>query len=135
MMSDFGRYSVLYLSNYYHWARGLVKGLLLFPSTPKRQWLAWLAMWCTTNLLSMLTGGDPYETVSSSWHKDRESSWIAKYGAAVLDKIDPNHTEKAYNPNHGEGSPNNREIPGPWRLMTAGWWLIAFAGVTWMILQ
>jgi len=46
--------------------------------------------------------GDPDETISSRWGKDKKKTVIAKVGCAVLDLIENKHCEKSIEIDEGK---------------------------------
>lgn len=92
------------------------------------RWLLFALIWFDI-FINMVTGGDPRETISSSLHKDRKSSWGAGFLINVIEAIDDDHGETSNNPAVGEGSEDNRELPGMARIaLIIIWvWLIIVA--------
>jgi len=85
-------------------------------------------------LINTLTGGDPRETISSSLHKDRKSSW----GAGVLINIvetltNKKHGAKAVQLDVGEGSLDNKELGGLSRVVLSFWLVSIVAGIVYVI--
>lgn len=48
--------------------------------------------------------GDPDETISSRWGKDKDKTLIAKVGCNVLDVIDKDHCEKSIEEDEGKNA-------------------------------
>ena len=84
--------------------------------------------------INALTGGDPRETISSSLHKDRKSSWGAGVMINIIETLSSkDHGEKAEQFGVGEGSKDNREINGLGRCVLIFWWVIIVAGIIYVV--
>jgi len=80
--------------------------------------------------VNTLTGGDPRETISSSIHKDRKSAWFPAFLINMIEGLDEDHGPQSHNPSVGEGSEDNRELPGKFRTALVVFWIgvLAVAG-------
>jgi len=124
-----------YLTNWrsYFFYRNRAKLQHKYATKSARDKLTFQFVWFDV-FVNMLTGGDPRETVSSSLHKDRKSSWGAGLLINIIEAIDDDHGEVANQPGVGEGSINNYELAGLDRIIVIiSWGLICL--LLWLLLS
>ena len=123
-----------YLGNYWLWLRGFYDAHKAFAQagTKWKARLVWYLVWALDNGLNCITGGDSRETISSAWQKDRHAVGLANFGLRLIEKFDPDHGDVAYNARYGEGTADNRELPGRIRWIIVGWWVV-WVVITWRI--
>jgi len=124
----------LYKSNWtlYFAARTEAKRRRNYPSIPALDKLLFNLVWADV-FINMATGGDPRETISSSLHKDRKSSWGAGFLINIIEAVDSDHGEREHQPDVGEGSSRNRELPGMERITIIIGWLLIITAVIFVI--
>lgn len=117
----------LYLSNWpaYFEAKAQAKVDFCYSVLPLKRKLLFKLIWLDV-FVNMITGGDPRETISSSIHKDRKSSWGAGFLINIIEVIDDDHGETSVNWAIGEGSPYDREIHSPLRVVLGVIWAFLF---------